>query len=86
MHSHVLPMPPCTWMAVSHTVRALRAAYALATAAAARASAGSSASTAQAAYNIALRAPSLSVLASASRCCTAWNEPIGTPYWRRSRA
>ena len=54
MHSHVLPMPPCTWIAVSHTVRALRAAYALATAAAARASAGSSASTAQAAYNIAL--------------------------------
>ena len=41
------------------------------------ASAGSSASTAQAAYNIALSAPSLSVLASASRCWTAWNEPIG---------
>ncbi len=77
MHSHVLPMPPCTWMAVSHTVRALRAAYALATAAAALASAGSSASTAHAAYNVALSAPSDSVLASASRCWTAWNEPIG---------
>ena len=24
-HSQVLPMPPCTWMAVSHTVRAARA-------------------------------------------------------------
>ena len=24
-HSHVLPMPPCTWMAVSHTDRAARA-------------------------------------------------------------
>ena len=24
MHSHVLPIPPCTWIAVSHTVRAAR--------------------------------------------------------------
>ena len=31
MHSHVLPMPPCTCTAVSHTVRAARAQYALAT-------------------------------------------------------
>ena len=38
MHSHVLPMPPCTWTAVSHTVRAARAQYALATRPAARAS------------------------------------------------
>ena len=31
-HSQVLPIPPCTWIAVSHTVRAARAQYALATA------------------------------------------------------
>ena len=31
MHSHVLPIPPCTCTAVSHTVRAARAQYALAT-------------------------------------------------------
>ena len=29
-HSHVLPMPPCTWIAVSHTERAERAQNALA--------------------------------------------------------
>ena len=40
MHSHVLPIPPCTWIAVSHTVRAARAQYALATRPAARASSG----------------------------------------------
>ena len=40
MHSHVFPMPPCTCTAVSHTVRAARAQYALATRPAARASAG----------------------------------------------
>ena len=32
-HSQVLPMPPCTWMAVSHTDRAARAHQALASAA-----------------------------------------------------
>ena len=31
MHSHVLPIPPCTCTAVSHTVRAARAQYAFAT-------------------------------------------------------
>jgi hypothetical protein len=46
MHSQVLPMPPCTWMAVSHTVRAARVLYALAAAAATTASLGASASTA----------------------------------------
>ena len=30
MHSQVLPIPPCTWIAVSHTVRAARAQYAFA--------------------------------------------------------
>ena len=88
MHSHVLPMPPCTWIAVSHTVRAARAQYALATRPAASASAGASvvdgprrraASTLQ-------RALHERTSASASRCCTAWNEPIGTPYCRRSAA
>src|SRR6185369_10207524 len=38
MHSHVLPIPPCTWIAVSPTVRAARVQYALATRPAARAS------------------------------------------------
>ena len=36
-HSHVLPMPPCTWMEVSHTDRAALAHQALACAAAAKA-------------------------------------------------
>ena len=45
-------MPPCTWMAVSHTSRAARAAYAFADAAAATASAGSSTSTAHAAWAV----------------------------------
>ena len=40
MHSHVLPIPPCTWTAVSHTVRAARAQYAFATRPAASASDG----------------------------------------------
>lgn len=40
MQSHVLPMPPCTWIAVSQTVRAARAQYALATRPAARAPRG----------------------------------------------
>ena len=40
MHSHVLPIPPCTCTAVSHTVRAARAQYALATRPAAQRVAG----------------------------------------------
>ena len=46
MQSHVLPIPPCTCTAVSQTVRAARAQYALATRPAARASSGASWSTA----------------------------------------
>ena len=61
-------------------MRAARAQYALATAPAASASAGSSASTAHAACRVTLDAPSVATSASASRCCTAWNEPTGTPY------
>ena len=45
----MLPMPPCTWMAVSQTVRAAWAQYTLAIRAAFSASAGRSSSTAQAA-------------------------------------
>ena len=59
MHSHVFPMPPCTWMAVSHTSRAAPAQYAFATAAAAKASGAASASTAHAACRVVLRAPSV---------------------------
>ena len=33
-----------------------------------------------------LREPSMATKASASRCCTAWNEPTGWPYCRRSFA
>ena len=79
-------MPPCTWMAVSHTPRAARAPYALAVAAAASASGAGRASTAQAACRATLRDPSVATRASASRCCTAWNEPMGLPYCRRSLA
>ena len=86
MHSHVLPMPPCTCTAVSHTVRAARAAVRL------RARvrrqplrAATRASTAHDACSVALCAPSMRQCASASRCCTAWNEPTGTPNCRRSR-
>ena len=54
-------MPPCTWMAVSHTVRAARAQYALATDRRRQRVVGRpSASTAQAACRVALRAPSAS--------------------------
>ncbi len=86
MHSHVLPIPPCTWIAVSQTARAAREQYAFAAAAAANASPGLSASTAHAACKVMLRDPSVATRASASRCCTAWNDPIGTPYWARSLA
>ena len=79
-------MPPCTWIAVSQTVRAALAQYAFATAPASSASSGDRASTAHAAYCATLIAPSTRTRASASRCCTAWNEPIATPNWRRSRA
>ena len=56
----MLPMPPCTWIAVSHTVRAARAQYALATAPgrAARRRAAS-ASTAHAACSATLSEPSI---------------------------
>ena len=51
-----------------------------------RASSGPSASTAQAACSATLREPSIETCASASRCWTAWNEPMAAPYWRRSLA
>ena len=77
MQSHVLPIPPCTCTAVSQTVRAARAQYALATRPAARASSGARLSTAHDACSATLNDPSIRQRASASRCCTAWNEPIG---------
>ena len=44
-------------------------------------------STAHAAWSAdAARPLHQAVRASASRCCTAWNEPTGTPYCRRSAA
>ena len=85
MHSHVLPIPPCTCTAVSHTVRAARAQYAFATRPAAHASAAPRLSTAHDAYSATLDEPSIRQRASARRCCTAWNEPTGTPYCCRSR-
>ena len=79
-------MPPCTWIAVSHTSIAARAQYALARVAAVSASSAASASTAQAACSVMLREPSMATNASASRCWTAWNEPMAAPYCRRSAA
>ena len=52
----------------------------------ATASSGARLSTAHAACNETLSEPSIRQCASASRCCTAWNEPTGTPYCRRSAA
>ena len=44
---------------------------------------GGRASTAHAAWRATLREPSMATYASASRCCTAWNEPMVVPYcWR----
>ena len=56
MQSHVFPIPPCTCTAVSQTVRAARAQYALATRPAARASPGARLSAAHAAYSATLHA------------------------------
>jgi hypothetical protein len=71
-HSHVLPMPPCTWIAVSQTVRAASWQYTLAIRAALIASAGRSSSTAQAAYRRIDSLPSMSARPSASRCAITW--------------
>ncbi len=51
-----------------------------------RASSGGRLSTAHDACSATLSDPSIRHCASASRCCTAWNEPTGTPYCWRSAA
>ena len=82
-HSHVMPIPPHIWIAVSQTLRADSAQYAFATRAAESALSTSSASTAHAACHITEREDSTRTSASAQRCCTAWNEPTGVPNCTR---
>lgn len=68
----MLPIPPCTWIAVSQTVRAATEQYAFAIRASRSASAGRTSSTAQAAYRRMETEPSISASPSASGCETAW--------------
>src|SRR3989344_1988406 len=76
--SHVMPMPPCNWMASCATSVPMRPMLTLA-ADRARSRARRSPPRTAAALMTAERACSTSSSTSAMRCCRAWKLPMGTP-------
>ena len=75
--SRLKPRPPWYCIAVAVTARAVSVAVT-------NAADASTGVPLHAASNIRSRAPSRAAARSANWCCTAWNEPMGTPNWWRS--